>query len=138
MKQRILLVEDDPSVGPVILEILLASGYEAALANSYAAVKRLTHFDFSAVIADFQLLDGDACDVIQFLREKIPGLPSLVMSGYGRLIERDCMDRRLSAVVFLDKPFRPQQLREKLNALLPDRNRVPDTTRNGKRTHAQR
>lgn len=119
MKHRILLVEDDPSVGPVVLEILAGSGCEVTLAEGVAAVKRLTHFDFTAVLADFHLLDGDACDVIDFLRAKIPGLPAVVMSGYGRLAELDCRDRKLADVLFLEKPFRPQDLREKLDALAP-------------------
>lgn len=118
MKYRILLVEDDECVAPVILEVLVRSGYEVTLADGLSSVKKLTHFDFSVVVTDFRLLDGDACDVIEFMRGKIPSVPAIVMSGYGKQAATDCADRRVTGVVFVDKPFRPQQLLDSLNALV--------------------
>ena len=118
MKYRILLVEDDEYIGPLMLEILVKSGYEVILANGLWSVKKLTHFDFSAVITDFCLLDGDACDVIEFLRSKIPNIPAVVISGHGTQAVSDCENRRVAGVVFVDKPFRPQQLLENLNAFV--------------------
>jgi len=116
MKYRILLVEDDECIGPLMLEVLFKSGYDVTLADGLTAVKRLTHFGFSAVVSDFKLQDGDACDVIEFMRGKIPGLPAIVTSGCGQQVEQDCEDRKVTNVVFLNKPFRPQQLLDSLNA----------------------
>jgi DNA-binding response OmpR family regulator len=118
MKHRILLVEDDECVGLVLIEVMVRSGYKATLADGLSAVKKMKHFDFSAVIADFRLSDGDACDVIEFLRSKIPGVPAIVISGDGNQAAIDCADRRLSDVSFVNKPFLPQDLLDRLKALL--------------------
>lgn len=121
MIYRILLVEDDESVAPVMLEVLLRWGYEATLADGLSSVKTLTHFDFSAVITDFQLLDGDACDVIEFMRSKIPSLPAIVTSGNGKQAAADCRDRGIADVIFVNKPFRPQELLDGLSVLVPSK-----------------
>lgn len=128
MTYRILLVEDDESVAPVILEILVRADYEVTIADGLSSVKRLTHFDFSAVITDFRLLDGDACDVIQFMRSKIPGLPAIIISGDGKQAATDCEDRGVSDVVFVDKPFRPQQLTDGLKAVGLAKTEPPPTS----------
>ncbi|MFT3870651.1 MAG: response regulator [Nibricoccus sp.] len=118
MIYRILLVEDDESVAPLMLEVLVRWGYEATVADGLSAVKRLTHFDFSAVITDFHLVDGDACDVVEFMRSKIPGLPAIVISGNGKQAADDCENRRISEIIFVNKPFRPQQLLDAVDAAL--------------------
>src|SRR6185312_341859 len=85
MKPRILLVEDDEFIGPLVQAVLTNAGYEVAVASKLDEVKTLHPFDFSAVITDFQLPGENGCDVIDYLRQKTPALPALLISGYGNL-----------------------------------------------------
>lgn len=125
MKYRVLLVEDDESVGPVLLEVLLKADYDVTLADGFSSIKRLKHFDYSAVVSDFRLMDGDACDVIEFMREKIPGVPAIVMSGMGAQVAFDFETRRIEGVTLLNKPFRPQKLLEILKTSLEPKKLCP-------------
>ncbi len=83
MKPRILLVEDDEFIGPLVRTVLSNAGYEVAVAARLDDVKTLDPFGFSAVISDFQLPGADGCDVIDYMREKTPGLAASLISGYG-------------------------------------------------------
>jgi DNA-binding NtrC family response regulator len=117
-KHRILLVEDDSIVGPVVQEILWKAGYKVALKADLEGVKTLDNYDFSAVITDFQLPTGDGCDVIEFMRSKKPGIPAMVMSGHGNWTANHCANRGVKGVSLLEKPFKAKDLLDAVNALV--------------------
>ena len=110
MKHRILLVEDDVMVGPVIKEMLNHGGYDVVLTRDLADTMRLPDFDFSAVISDLKLIASDGCEVIAFMRSKKPGIPALLMSGFGPHVANSCAQRGIPDVGFLPKPFSPPTL----------------------------
>ena len=119
MKPRILLVEDDEFIGPLVRTVLSNAGYDVAVAGRLDDVKTLDPFGFSAVISDFQLPGADGCDVIDYLREKQPGLPALLISGYGGWAAENCSNRGMGDVHHLEKPFRAEQLLHEVEALVP-------------------
>jgi DNA-binding NtrC family response regulator len=121
MKARILLVEDDEFIGPLVRTVLSNAGYDVAVASRLEEVKTLDPFGFSAVISDFQLPGGDGCDVIDYIRQKTPGLPALLISGYGNWAVENCANRGIENVHHLEKPFRADQLLHEVEALVsPD------------------
>lgn len=110
MKFRILLVEDDELIGPLVKEMLCNGGYDVVLARDLIEILLWTDFEFSAVISDYRLLNSDGCDVIGFVRDKKPGLPAILMSGYGPRIANVCAKSGIQNVRFLAKPFSPTEL----------------------------
>jgi len=80
----VLVVEDDPAVGRLIVEILEAAGYDAwHAANADMAVEAARERDYDVAIADIVLGDRDGQDVANALLAIQPGLKILFMSGYG-------------------------------------------------------
>jgi DNA-binding NtrC family response regulator len=117
MKHRILLAEDDLLLGPVIEEMLHDGGYDVVLTRDLADVVRLEDFAFTAVVSDYRLLHSDGCDVIGFMRSKVPGIPALLISGYGLRVADVCAEHGIKDVGFMAKPFTPTQLAEKVAAM---------------------
>jgi DNA-binding response OmpR family regulator len=118
MKLRILLVEDDVMVGPVVREMLCNAGYEVVLKRDLADIRILGDFNYSAIISDFKLLASDGGEVIAFVRNKSPGIPAMLISGYGNKVANLCAKRGIENVLFLGKPFSPKQLLEALHAMI--------------------
>jgi CheY-like chemotaxis protein len=65
------------------------------------------------VLSDVMMPGGSGPQVIQRLRENMPGLPALLMSGYTGQIQVELGDTRV-----LQKPFSKLELREAIQGLL--------------------
>jgi hypothetical protein len=53
------------------------------------------------------------------MRAKIPGIPALLMSGYGNWAAENCASRGVENVHQIEKPFRTDQLVQAVEALIP-------------------
>jgi DNA-binding NtrC family response regulator len=119
MKSRILLVEDDEFIGAFVRATLSTVGHEVVICERLSEVKELPDFNFAALLTDFQLPGGNGCDVIEFVRSKTPGLPAVLLSGYGGWALDHCTQRCIPGVLHLGKPFRADQLLHLIEALVP-------------------
>jgi PAS domain S-box-containing protein len=83
----VLVVEDNPEVAEVTVAMLEQLGYQVAAAGDAAAALRLLearHFDL--VMTDIVMagpMDGVA--LARIIRERMPGLPVLLVTGYSQL-----------------------------------------------------
>jgi DNA-binding response OmpR family regulator len=83
-RHRILVVEDDPLIGPLIARYLEDAGYEATLTTdgtaAVAAARERTH---SLVISDLVLRgSGDGREVTDAIAAIQPGVKVLLVSGF--------------------------------------------------------
>jgi len=111
---RVLIIDDQKAVRAMVAIVLRVNQYEVAEAESGAAgLKTFTESPFDAAIVDIFLGDTSGVDVIATLRERVPGLPVVAVSGMTTL---DFMDQspHLANVVCLQKPFRPNDLLQAL------------------------
>ena len=121
--QRLLVVEDDPSLLALAEEMLKGMGYEpVAYADSGAAlaVLRENSDRFAAVITDEVMPGLCGTQLTRALREFAPDLPVLLISGYGGT---SLVERALAAGVtrVLVKPLQRQALAETVSELLSKR-----------------
>lgn len=108
---RILLVEDDEEVGPLLEHVLIAARYDVDRAKTAAAAnKHLESQSYGLVIADGRLPDGTGMDVADRATEK--GTKALIVTGYG------FMYPALRRYDFLLKPVRPDELLNEVARLL--------------------
>ena len=107
---RILVIDDQNDVRAVICMVLQVNRFDVVEAASAAAgLKAFADGRFDVVVVDILLEDAMGYDVIAALRERVPELPIVAVSGLMSL-DLDVQTAKLSNVVCLRKPFRPSEL----------------------------
>jgi len=109
-KTRILIVDDEPSVGDALRLVLESSGYEVVLVTKGLDgldQARTKSFGFSVV--DLYLTDISGFQVISDLRNLQPQIRVLLITAHGSPQVFD-EAKKLGAVGALAKPFHPAEL----------------------------
>ena len=102
---RILLVEDDPDVRPLMEHIIVDHGYQVTTAESVAvAATLLSAQPFDLVICDVNLPDGSGLTVADQAIEA--GIRTLVVTGHGLSLKPGS----LQPYVYMLKPIRGDEL----------------------------
>jgi DNA-binding response OmpR family regulator len=103
--KRILLVEDDDDVAPLLMHVLIGEGYAVDLATTrMEAWRYLDAHRYDLVVADWRLPDGDGSVIADAGAEL--GAKTLVMSGYLFRMPGGRAERHQT----LMKPIRPSEL----------------------------
>ena len=84
---RVFIVDDDENVRKTLGLVLKQSGYEVFEAadgeEAIAAIESYsTDFSLQVIICDIDLPKVNGHDVIAFIREKLPTVPVIVLTGY--------------------------------------------------------
>ena len=108
---RILLVEDDEEVGPLLEHVLIENRYAVDRTSAVAdACSRLESHSYDLVIAAARVTDGTGITVADRAVEK--GVKALIITGYAFLYSQ------LPRYDFLLKPVRPDELLHEVERLL--------------------
>lgn len=115
---RVLLVEDDPSLGAGLQTALRSAGYTVdLLTDGAAAVLAAKEGHAEAMVLDLGLPRLDGMQVIKTLRAQDADLPILVLTARDQISERvAALDA--GADDFLGKPFDLSELQARLRALI--------------------
>jgi DNA-binding response OmpR family regulator len=115
---RLLVVEDNPNIRELLLELLDGAGYAAdGAANIEEALTRLANAAFDLLILDLELPDGDGRRVLRHLRRRGSAMPVIVCSGEAHATAcADLFDAGADAC--LAKPFSSEELLARIRALL--------------------
>ncbi len=113
MARRIMVVDDDADVRDLICSMLEEFGFEHVAAPDGAqALAQAQGRRPDLVITDVVMPGLDGFELLQALRRIAPGLPSVVMSGGGRIPagRQLACARSLGAQALLRKPFTKAEL----------------------------
>ena len=107
---RILVIDDQADVRAMIGIVLRVHHYEIVEADSVeAGLKAFEDSSFDLAIVDIFLKGTNGFDFIKMMRERIPELPIVAISGMTAL-DFVSSSPEFSDVVGLQKPFRPNDL----------------------------
>jgi DNA-binding response OmpR family regulator len=111
---RILVVDDQSDVRAMIGIVLRVHHFEIVEAASGAAALKAfedskSDSRFDLAIVDIFLQGTNGFDVISMMRERVPDLPVVAISGMTTL-DFLAASPELANVVCLQKPFRPNEL----------------------------
>jgi two-component system response regulator GlrR len=112
IQEKILIVDDDPSLLRLLGIRLSAAGYlvEAA-ANAKIALGILKSFHPQLVISDLRMEGMDGMALFEQIRQQSPNMPVIIMTAHGTI--PDAINATKQGVFsFLTKPFESQQLLE--------------------------
>lgn len=115
--RRVLIIDDDRSVGAAIRTMLLYRNYEAVfVSNAFEAAQAFESSKFDLVLVDIFMPEIDGFEIIKGLRDQGATIPIIAMSGFSfrnslasapNFLE---MALDLGATACLLKPFTPKQL----------------------------
>ncbi len=134
-KPRILLVEDDPDLAMVLLELLQAHGYAPLHVTGVApALAALAQVPCDAVITELVLPDLDGFELLATVRAQRPSLPVLTLSALC-----DCLEAAIpaGATGALQKPFDVDAFLTAVRSLLEGR-AIPAAPWDGEKLEASR
>ena len=81
--RRILVVDDDPSIGLMLAKALARHGYQVdATTSADDALSRSETVSYDAALVDLVMPGRDGADLSSTLRRRFPGLPIGLLTGY--------------------------------------------------------
>ncbi len=102
---NVLLVEDDETIAIVITAALEAEGFPVTRCDSIAGRDQLLgHKEFSALVTDVMLTDGDGIESLGRVRERFPKLPIIILSAQNTL-DTAVRASDTGAFEYFPKPF---------------------------------
>ncbi len=125
--QRILLVDDDPSLLKLLAVRLQATGLEVKTAESAKkAIALIPSFLPQLVITDLRMTEMDGMSLFTHIQTEYPTLPVIILTAHGTIKEAVTATRR-GVFGFLTKPFNSQELLELIyQALALNKNVIQD------------
>jgi DNA-binding response OmpR family regulator len=120
---RVLLVEDDDSIGDPLEAGLRRDGYEVSRARTAAEARSARPDAADLVVLDLGLPDGDGLDVCRELRAR-SAVPIIIVTARGEEVDR-VLGLELGADDYLVKPFGVRELAARMRAVLRRTNPSP-------------
>jgi two-component system, OmpR family, response regulator len=113
---RLLLIEDDATLGEGLRDWLRAEGHRVDWVIDLAHARALQAEPYDAWLVDWQLPDGSGVDWLRARRSGGDATPALVLTARDRLTDRiGGLDA--GADDYLVKPFAPEELAARLRAV---------------------
>lgn len=113
---RLLLIEDDPTLGEGLRDYLRAEGHRVDWCERLAQAEALRGEPYDAWLVDWQLPDGSGVEWLSRRRSRGEGTPALVLTARDRLGDR-IAGLDAGADDYLVKPFAPEELAARLRAV---------------------
>ncbi len=111
---KILVVDDDPSILTVLKMRLEAGGYDVSMAASVKEALAIAQDEvFDLALLDYKLGDGNGIMLMEKLKEMMPLIQVIILTAYGTIQNAvDAMEK--GAYTYLAKPFDDAQLMDQI------------------------
>ena len=140
MAQKILIVDDDPTQRRLIQSVVEREGYAVALAEGGEQAVKVLESDAGDEVAlmllDLVMPDLDGMAVLERIRPKRPGLPTIVLTAQSG-IDVIVKVMRSGAVDFIPKPASPERLKVSMENALKMNALTEQVTRLTRRVEGQ-
>jgi DNA-binding response OmpR family regulator len=117
---KILIVEDDQSLGTSLQQYLSDENFDVTWAKSIAEAKEQTLEDFKLIILDWMLPDGQGIDYLKELRNDGRKQPVIMLTARTDLIDK-VIGLESGASDYITKPFEPRELVARVRVQIRDK-----------------
>jgi DNA-binding NtrC family response regulator len=118
LRNRVLVVDDDPVVGRSFDRVLSEKGYVVTTAlDAQEALNKLGQEDYDVVFTDIKMPGMDGVDLASRIKERRPWIPVVIITGYGTATNEA---RATAAGVsgFMRKPLSPEMIEDSARTAL--------------------
>jgi DNA-binding response OmpR family regulator len=117
-QQRVLVVDDDPTVSDVVCRYLERAGYDVThAADGRSALTLYSRERPALVVLDLMLPGIDGMEVCRRLQETGDGVPVIMLTALGDEADR-VLGLQLGADDYVTKPFSPRELVLRVQSVL--------------------
>jgi DNA-binding NtrC family response regulator len=128
-QEKILIVDDEPDTILILQDRLEMEGYEVVTATDGCNALELIDQDLpDLVLLDIQMPRLDGIETLIHLHEKYPGMLVLMLTAHGT-IQRAVEATKQGAYDFLEKPFQPEHITQKVDQALEHQRTIEQSTR---------
>lgn len=118
MYEKILIVDDEPSVSQMINKVIISNGMEGDVANSgEEALAKLDRSQYSLILMDINMRGMDGFETIRRIRERGLTMPIIIVSDRREDIDT-LYGLDIGADEYIIKPFNPVTLGARVKALI--------------------
>jgi DNA-binding NtrC family response regulator len=111
-KPRILLIDDEAIALSNMSHVLEKEGYEVTTCkDGESGLREMQHKMFDLVLTDLRMPGVDGMQVLQHVKETMPDLPVIMITGYATL-DSAVQAMKRGAYHYIAKPFRLDEARE--------------------------
>ena len=116
MAQKILICDDDPSVRNAFKAILETTHDIILCGNCQQCLEILRHNqNIGLLFLDIKLPEINGIELLQKIKQQIPYIPVVILSGYDTHdLRKKMLD--LGAKAYLNKPFSPEDITKAVDA----------------------
>ena len=115
--KSILVVEDEPNIAAPLIRVLKEQGFDAMRAATiFEAKDAMKDNNFSAIVLDVKLPDGNGFDFCKELR-KTNDIPILFLTSLSDEVDK-IVGLEIGADDYMTKPFSSREVSAKLKAIL--------------------
>ncbi|QQL49754.1 sigma-54-dependent transcriptional regulator [Mucilaginibacter ginkgonis] len=113
--KKILIVDDEVSVGLLLSKFLTRNGFEVAAATSGASgMEYLQQGNFDLVLCDFRLEDTDGREMLKNIKSQYPQTGVIIITGYSD-IKMAVELIKMGAYDYITKPLYPDEILNTIN-----------------------
>ncbi len=118
MKERILVVEDEPTIATGLQDDLEMEAYAVEVVDEgEAALQRILTGEFDLILLDIMLPGRDGFDICREARLKGIGTPIIMLTAKGQEVDK-VVGLELGADDYITKPFSRRELLARIKAVL--------------------
>lgn len=112
--KKILLIEDDSSLGPALEKSLTSEGFKVELLTTLAEAKEANFSKFDLILLDWMLPDGQGIDLLKNIDHVAP---VIMLTARTDLIDK-VLGLESGANDYITKPFEPRELTARIRVQL--------------------
>ncbi|MCD6307224.1 MAG: response regulator [Deltaproteobacteria bacterium] len=107
---KVLVIENEDVICNACRLVLAEKGHEVDISNTgKSGLIAVSRNGYDLVLLDIKLPDMDGMDILKILKENVPTLRVIVMTGYATL-SNAVQAMKLGATEYLPKPFTDDEL----------------------------
>ncbi|MBN2789519.1 MAG: response regulator [Candidatus Delongbacteria bacterium] len=115
MQKNILIIDDQPEILELLMEIIELLGHKVYSITSGTKVDEIfMDHDIDIVISDYQMPDMTGYEIAEMIKSKYSNVKVYIVSGYHNVLSNEKMEK-YGVSGLLDKPFKMDELKEILN-----------------------